>query len=120
MNKCRLGVALSATITLCISLSVSAQNEKWPGGFPGSKMAIETPLKRIISGTPGTYNSNMRSKYGAGSLTSNTVSSKFGRSVKTGYVAWHNDIQTALEASRKSAKPLLVFQMLGRLDQEFC
>ena len=120
MNKCRLGVALSATATLCISLSAAAQDEKWPGGFPGSKMAIETPLKRIISGTPSAYNSNMRSKYGAGSLTSDSASSKFGRKVKAGYVAWHNDMQTALEESRKSRKPVLVFQMLGRLDQEFC
>ena len=40
--------------------------------------------------------------------------------VQPGAVEWHEDFGAACEASKKSGRPVLLFQMLGRLDQEFC
>jgi hypothetical protein len=40
--------------------------------------------------------------------------------VEPGKVKWHADFAAACEAARKSGKPVLLFQMMGRLDQQFC
>lgn len=37
-----------------------------------------------------------------------------------GLVRWHSDHAAALAAAANSGKPVLLFQLLGRLDQEFC
>ena len=40
--------------------------------------------------------------------------------VEPGKVKWHADFATARAASAKSGKPVLLFQLLGRLDEQFC
>src|SRR5262249_43292646 len=40
--------------------------------------------------------------------------------VEPGKVKWHADFATARAASAKSGKPILLFQLLGRLDDQFC
>ena len=40
--------------------------------------------------------------------------------VRPGRVRWHADFDTARKASQSSGKPVLLFHMLGRLDQQFC
>ncbi|MDA1263986.1 MAG: hypothetical protein O2816_02770 [Planctomycetota bacterium] len=35
-------------------------------------------------------------------------------------IRWHGDYAAALAASAQSGKPVLLFQLLGRLDEEFC
>lgn len=40
--------------------------------------------------------------------------------VEPGKVRWHKAVQTAMDASRQSGKPVLLFQMMGRLDDRFC
>jgi len=37
-----------------------------------------------------------------------------------GLVSWHPDFDAAVRAARRSAKPVLLFQLLGDLDQTFC
>jgi hypothetical protein len=37
-----------------------------------------------------------------------------------GLVAWRADEAAAFAAARTSGRPVLVFQMFGRLDDEFC
>jgi hypothetical protein len=37
-----------------------------------------------------------------------------------GLVRWHESVGAAQAAARASGKPLLVFQLLGRLDDELC
>ena len=43
-----------------------------------------------------------------------------GRRVKPGLVHWHADFAAAKRAAAKSGRPVLLFQLLGRLDEEFC
>jgi hypothetical protein len=35
-------------------------------------------------------------------------------------VTWHPDFATACAASAKSKKPVLLFHMMGKLDEQFC
>ena len=40
--------------------------------------------------------------------------------VEPGKVRWHTDFAAACAAGRKSQKPVLLFQMMGNLDDRFC
>ena|SRR5579885_677557 len=40
--------------------------------------------------------------------------------VQPGKVKWHADFETACKAAQKSGKPVLLFQMMGKLDDQFC
>lgn len=40
--------------------------------------------------------------------------------VEPGKVRWHKAVQTAMDASKRTGKPVLLFQMMGRLDDRFC
>jgi hypothetical protein len=39
--------------------------------------------------------------------------------VEPGKVKWHGDVTAAIAAAKKSGKPVLVFHLLGQLDQRF-
>jgi hypothetical protein len=40
--------------------------------------------------------------------------------VQPGLVHWHPSFADACAKAKKSGKPVLLFQMMGRLDQQFC
>jgi hypothetical protein len=40
--------------------------------------------------------------------------------VEPGKVRWHKDFATACREAKKSGKPVLLFQMMGKLDDQFC
>jgi hypothetical protein len=40
--------------------------------------------------------------------------------VEPGKVIWHPDFDTACKAAATSGKPVLLFQMMGKLDDQFC
>lgn len=40
--------------------------------------------------------------------------------VKPGDVAWHLSFADACQASEQSGRPVLLFQLLGKLDDQFC
>ncbi|HEX6883213.1 MAG TPA: hypothetical protein VF530_07510 [Planctomycetota bacterium] len=42
------------------------------------------------------------------------------RPVAPGLVTWHADLAAACAAAERSGKPVLLFQLLGRLDEELC
>lgn len=75
-----------------------------------SKMRIERSAKLLIrnSSTPALKSSVKR----------HSIAKK--NYVKPGLVKWHQDLGAARRASKKSGKPLLVFHMMGRLDDRFC
>ena len=65
-----------------------------------SKLDIEGPTKQLLSG-------------------SNRALEEANPQVKPGDVHWHPDLSTACDASKKSGKPVLLFHLLGQLDQQF-
>jgi hypothetical protein len=40
--------------------------------------------------------------------------------VQPGEVRWHPSFELACETAKKSGKPVLLFQMMGKLDDQFC
>lgn len=85
------------------------EESRWSAGIPGSKMAIETPLKRIIS----------KESFAVPQQSSDLKASQ-DRAVQAGLVAWSASVESAYSRSRVTGKPVLVFQLMGRLDEEFC
>lgn len=50
----------------------------------------------------------------------NTKADPANPKVEPGKVKWHADFAAACQASAKSGKPVLLFQMMGKLDDQFC
>lgn len=48
------------------------------------------------------------------------VEDGFDLRAQPGLVPWHADVAAAKVAAAASGRPVLVFQILGRLDDEFC
>lgn len=67
------------------------------------KSVIENPVKAIVKKTTTV-------------ATPNVANPK----VEPGKVKWHSTMELACAASKKSGKPVLLFQMMGNLDQQFC
>jgi hypothetical protein len=52
--------------------------------------------------------------------TAEPVESFVNPQVEPGLVRWHESYESACSASAKSGKPVLLFQMMGNLDDRFC
>ena len=72
-----------------------------------TKMAIESPTKALLAARSAV------APQAAGAAFENPK-------VKPGKVTWHADFATACAASAKSKKPVLLFQMMGKLDDKLC
>ena len=70
------------------------------------KQGVETPTKRVVQAVSPTTAKPQAAK--SGNLR-----------VRPGKVRWAGDYAEALAASKKSGKPVLLFQLLGELDREF-
>jgi len=64
-----------------------------------SKMVIEQPVKTLLR-----------------ERTMEVVPGK----VSAGLVKWHADMKLATEAANRSGKPVMVFHLMGNLDDRFC
>ena len=96
-----LGLVLSAGVAVS-----QAQNPQPPApGADRPKRAIEAPAERLVAGTAAAP--------AAGEAFVNPR-------VPPGKVRWHPDFAAACTAAARSGKPVLLFQMMGRLDQKLC
>jgi hypothetical protein len=68
----------------------------------GKTVHIEPPTKAIVA------------------TKSANVSIADNPKVQPGLVKWHKDFTEACAAAKKSGKPVLLFQMMGKLDDQFC
>ncbi len=76
-----------------------------PAPPPPTKKVIELPTKKLVAGaTPA-----------GPAATTPAVNPP----VAPGKVKWHKSFADACAAAQQSGKPVFLFQMLGRLDQEF-
>src|SRR5947209_3819920 len=89
-----LSVAAAGLVTLG---GVWAANEK---GRDATKYEVEASPKAVVAAAARVEADNPK--------------------VAPGKVNWHGSFADACEASRKSGKPVLLFQLLGKLDQQFC
>ena len=73
---------------------------------PGSKYVIEQPTKQLLAKE---------------TASSPPAESAFvNPKVQPGLVTWHATFADACQAARRSGKPVLLFQMMGKLDDQFC
>lgn len=70
------------------------------------KMMVQSPLKRLVQAAKPTDD------------TASTVPSTNPK-VEAGKVKWHTSFDAAKVAAQQSGKPILLFQLLGRLDNRF-
>ena len=80
---------------------------KAPLRADGGKYEIEMPTKQLLAA---------RSLPVPAAASAEFVNPK----VQPGKVRWHKDFATARAAATKSHKPVLLFQMMGKLDDQFC
>jgi hypothetical protein len=78
-----------------------------------SKGIIERPLEKTLA--PGGVLPPL-SQYGPLPATPQFVNPK----VAPGKINWQTDFETACESAKTSGKPVLLFQMMGKLDDGFC
>jgi hypothetical protein len=71
------------------------------------KGSIESPTKQLLAA---------QTVPGSASPASEFVNPK----VEPGKVHWHKTFADACTAAKKSGKPVLLFQMMGKLDERFC
>lgn len=70
-----------------------------------SKSFIERPIESLLA---------------TDNLHKNTTATdEDNPSVQPGLVKWHKDFETACTAADKSGKPVMLFQLLGKLDQRY-
>jgi hypothetical protein len=69
------------------------------------KGVVENPTKRLVR----------ESSAGPAALAAFT-----NPKVEPGRVRWHPTFEAACRASIRSGKPVLLFQMMGKLDDQFC
>jgi hypothetical protein len=81
---------------------VLARSQGPPAPLPKAtaKAEVEAPAERVVatSSSPGFVNPK----------------------VEPGKVKWHASLEAACAAAKRSGKPVLLFQMMGKLDDQFC
>jgi hypothetical protein len=98
-------------LVLLTGVALGADGPKGPpGALPGvadrGKGGIEAPTKQLVAGRSATVPA----------ADQPFVNPK----VQPGKVRWHADLAEACKAAGQSGKPVLLFQMMGRLDEKFC
>ncbi|MEM7308328.1 MAG: hypothetical protein AAF682_16735 [Planctomycetota bacterium] len=97
----RLPLCLAAVLPLAASFVSSAQDRS-PDPL---KLIIEQPIKEALKRSVGLGPAELPPPHEAW---------------KPGDVAWHGSYEEALAAAAESGRPVLLFQLFGRLDEAFC
>lgn len=74
--------------------------------FDITKLLIENPVKNLA-------------KFELMEEQFELMNASENQACQPGLVQWHKDLETARAASETSGKPILLFQLLGNLDQRF-
>jgi hypothetical protein len=80
------------------------------------KMVIQAPVKQAIARAVADADRNSAALVDEEVLSS---AKEENPRVAPGIVRWHDDFAAACKAAETSGKPVLLFQMLGQLDQRF-
>jgi len=99
---------LTTCSLLMIAGSVPVLGDQPPGksarpAADPSKRRAEAPLKRAVETTTAP---------GPGDFVNPKVA--------PGLVNWHQDFDAACAAAKRSGKPVLLFLLMGKLDDQFC
>jgi hypothetical protein len=124
---CCLGAAGAVALALPIlghSLGADVPGQKGKNAVP-ARVAVPAAVKRIRPADVSKMGIEMPTQE---LLAKNTASAPPGAAaspftnprVQPGKVRWHATVEQANAASAASGKPVLIFSMMGRLDEKFC
>jgi hypothetical protein len=105
-------------LAMLLTLAVSqASGDGQPPGFGHdiTKGSVEATAKTVLANTAG---------LNVGTLVAANVNAIVPQSdnpkVQPGLVGWHPTMAEACAAARRTGKPVLLFQLMGNLDERFC
>lgn len=128
---------LTATVALTL-VPTAVQSDQPPRAAEPPKAAplkldirkgsIENPVKGVIAGqtaaqapvADGPKRAIERAAKAVVQEKSGAATAFVNPKVLPGRVQWHPTFEAACAASQKSGKPVLLFQMMGKLDDQFC
>jgi hypothetical protein len=97
---------MNTQLLWAVSILLCAQSASAQQYADMRKGTLELPTARLLKKT------DVASATSSGGAANRTVS--------PGLVGWHSDYSAAVKAAKTTRKPVLLFQLMGRLDQEFC
>jgi hypothetical protein len=103
----RLGIALPVFLMLASGTAVMSDDP------PAAKPRADIPKNKIEFGPKRVVEA------AAAVESSNELATSSNAAVAPGRVKWHADWNAAMAAAGRSGKPILLFQLLGRMDQRF-
>lgn len=131
MRRTLLTMLLAAAIPLLAFAEDAIRPAKAPENGPATerkdvgKFFIEMPLKQLVAAEippEPADQTKRRLQHPVEALvaeTTKTVEIDDNPSVEPGKVDWHEDFAAARAAAEESGKPVLLFHLLGQLDQRF-
>jgi len=105
-------LCLAALISVISTANAASAQEKHSPARDFGKSSIERPLEKSL--VP--MGAIIEKIGGAGRAKSDFVNPK----VEPGKVVWHQNFKEACASAKVSGKPVLLFQMMGKLDDRFC
>jgi hypothetical protein len=90
---------------------------------PAAQPVVAPPMPRLDVGKSGVIEPQMQRLVQIRAAAAAVAAAKtdfVNPKVEPGKVKWHKDLETAKAAALKSKKPVLLFQMMGKLDDQFC
>lgn len=110
MKRYHLALFLSAVSGAAVLLSGATAEPPKRGDY--TKKRIETPVESLKLA---------KATAPSAAPASDKPPDKFDNpKVEPGKVKWHDSFADACKASEKSGKPVLLLQMMGKLDHKFC
>ena len=108
---CKRRISVSLVLGLTASCLVAAERPAKTVRVDATKVVrIETSIERLVVAGSGTT-----ARPGQPGKTAFR-----NPKVEPGKVRWHKNFEAACAAARKSGKPVLLFQLMGKLDDRFC
>lgn len=116
--SCLVGVGAAGVAILLLTRSLAADKPpvpKAPAPAPQANLkAIDRPKGMIEMPTKLILARQTDAAPAAG------IGAFVNPKVQPGKVGWHKDFDAACRAAKKTGKPVLLFQMMGKLDERFC
>jgi hypothetical protein len=98
---------LAVLLTLAVS---AALGDGQPAKFM-AKGSVESSAKNVLANTAG---------LNVGTPVAANVPQSDNPKVQPGLVSWHPTMAEACAVGRRTGKPVLLFQLMGNLNEKFC
>jgi hypothetical protein len=102
MSRIRTALVLTSLALLTALSGIGWGEEKKAVRDLSKTMVIEKPTANVVKNSAAAETTFVNPK------------------VEPGAVKWHATLDDACKAAAKSGKPVLLFQMMGKLDEKFC